>query len=217
MVRIRLDPYGLSSYHQDPLSPDHGQRIVVVGDSRAGSWPKPPTLSSVEFINRGISGQTTAQVLGRFQHHVADLEPDIVLIQAGINDLKAIPLFPDRKKSIINNCKQNLQELVRSSLDAGAVVVVTTIIPPGNPPIQRLPFWSTEVDRALQECNRSVLNLMRKNVIVLDSSAALSDASGRVLQRYQKDFLHLNPAGYEVLNHELTKVLLTNQLVRDGD
>ena len=207
MMKTMLDPFGLSAYDQEAPNPDHGQRFVVVGDSRAGAWPKPQTLSSVEFINRGMSGQTTAQILGRFQRHVADLEPDIVMIQAGINDLKAIPLFPDRKTDIIDDCKQNVAKLVRRSLDAGATVVVTTIIPAGDLPFARLPFWSADVDKAVQECNASILNLQTERVIVLDTSAVVGDGNGRVLKTYQQNFLHLNPAGYAALNQELSRAL----------
>jgi lysophospholipase L1-like esterase len=179
----------------------------MLGDSRASAWPHPPGFDSAEFINRGISGQTTVQVLGRFQQHVADLEPDVVLIQAGINDLKTIPLFPHRKADIIAQCEANIRELTSRSLDAGAKVVVTTIIPAGRVPLLRIPFWSSEVDQAVESCNTSIKTMASDRVKVFDASAIVTGRNGRVRPEYQRNFLHLNRAGYQALNRELASAL----------
>ena len=72
-------------------------------------------------MNRGVFGQTTAQVLGRFDAHAAPLLPRVVVLQVGINDLKAIPLLPHRRDEIVADCKANLREIVRRSTDAGAI------------------------------------------------------------------------------------------------
>lgn len=175
-----LDPFGLLKVSSDPINPTARQRIVMLGDSRASAWPQPPGMDSAEFINRGISGQTTVQVLGRFQQHVADLESDVVLIQAGINNLKTIPLFPDRKAEIIEQCEANIQELTSRSLDTGAKVVVTTIIPAGRVPLLRIPFWPNEVDQALESCNASIITLASDRVMVFDTSAIVTAGNGRV-------------------------------------
>jgi hypothetical protein len=63
------------------------------------------------------------------------------------------------------------------------------------------------VDKAVQECNASILNLQTERVIVLDTSAVVGDGNGRVLKTYQQNFLHLNPAGYAALNQELSRAL----------
>jgi len=65
--------------------------VVFFGDSRAYDWPAPSGLEGLEFVNRGIGNQTTAQVLGRFEAHIAPLHPQVVVLQVGINDLKLIP------------------------------------------------------------------------------------------------------------------------------
>jgi len=202
-----LDPFGLLKGSDDPINPAATHRVVMIGDSRAQAWPPPPGIESAQFINQGISGQTTAQVLGRFQQHVADLEPDVVLIQVGINDLKTIPLFPDRGANIIEQCGSNIQELASRSLDTGAKVIVTTIIPAGRVPLARIPFWPSEVDQAIDSCNTSIEALSSNRVMVFDTSAIVSGRNGRVQPKYQRDFLHLNGAGYQALNRELTSAL----------
>lgn len=204
----RLDPFGLQKWAAPPSDRDRRPRVVVIGDSRAGGWTPPLSPESAQFINRGISGQTTVQVLGRFQQHVADLEPDMVLIQAGINDLKTIPLFPDRKADIIAQCEANIRELTSRSLDAGAKVVVTTIIPAGSRiPLARIPFWPREVDEAVESCNTSIKTLSSDRVKVFDASAIVTGRNGRVRPEYQRNFLHLNRAGYQALNRELASAL----------
>jgi lysophospholipase L1-like esterase len=207
----RLDPFGLQKGSAPPSDRDTRPRVVVIGDSRAGAWKPPLSPESTQFINRGMSGHTTAQALGRFQQHVADLEPDLVLIQAGINDLKAIPLFPDRKTEIIEQCKANIQELVSRSEKTGAKIVVTTIIPAGSRiPLVRIPFWPREVDEAVEACSTGIRTLASDRVVVFDTAPIIvSEPNGRVKPQYQRDFLHLNAEGYAVLNRQLTPLLTT--------
>jgi hypothetical protein len=75
---IRLDPFGLRSYRSDAdalLEQSADRRMVVFfGDSRAADWPA-PMVPGVEFVNRGIGAQTSAQVAGRFAAHIAPLHP----------------------------------------------------------------------------------------------------------------------------------------------
>jgi lysophospholipase L1-like esterase len=204
----RLDPFGLLKTHQSPSDPAATHRVVMIGDSRAGAWPPPPEMESTEFINRGMSGQTTAQTLGRFQQHVADLEPDVVMIQAGINDLKTIALFPDRTAEIIEQCKANIQELASRSVETGANVVVTTIIPAGSRiPLARMPFWPRAVDQGVEACNSGIRAMASDRVVVFDPSPMVIGANGRVQPQFQRNFLHLNSAGYEALNRGLTAEL----------
>jgi lysophospholipase L1-like esterase len=203
----RLDPLGLNSY---PNSAEKIQQPVIVfyGDSRAESWPAPDQIKNATIINRGIGGQTTAQVLGRFQQHVASLKPKIIVIQVGVNDLKAIPLFPEQKETIIRNCETNIGQIVQKSLDTGAKVVVTTIFPLGTLPIERRPFWSDDVPIAINDVNDYIKTLARDRVIVLDSSQVLANSQGIVNPKYSRDFLHINSEGYAALNKAITGILV---------
>lgn len=128
----RLDPLGLNDYPSGMKKTKHPAkvRVVVFGDSRAYQWPEPAGVSQFEFINRGIGAQTSSQIVARFEEHVVSLQPDILLIQMCINDLKTIPLFPHLKLSIISNCKNNIEWSVREARKLGATVILTTVIPP---------------------------------------------------------------------------------------
>lgn len=85
---------------------------------------------------------------------MAPLQPDIVILQVGINDLKTLPLFPERQEEIIANCKTNIQQIVDKSLQADASVILTTIFPLGQLPIERRLFWSEEVALAIDDVNQ---------------------------------------------------------------
>ena len=202
-----LDPLGLSSY---PSSAEQTQQPVIVfyGDSRAETWPAPDQIKNATIINRGIGGQTTAQVLGRFQQHVASLKPKIIVIQVGVNDLKAIPLFPEQKEMIIRNCQTNIGQIVKNSLDTGAKVVVTTIFPLGKLPIDRRPFWSDDVAIAINDVNDYIKTLAGDRVIVFDSSQVLANSQGIVDPKYSQDFLHINSEGYAALNKAIAGILV---------
>ncbi len=180
-------------------------RIMFYGDSRSVGWI-PPTIEGVEFVNRGISGQTTAQVLSRFDLHAAPLAPDLAILQVGINDLKTIPLFPGRRDLTVNNCREGIAELVARFQEIGADVIVTTIFPNSSVPIERKPFWSPAIGEAVEEVNQFIRGMDADGVEVLDAHALLNDRE-EVRRDFAQDTLHLNPAGYHALNRELVPLI----------
>ncbi|MCB0065319.1 MAG: hypothetical protein KDE19_24510 [Caldilineaceae bacterium] len=210
--QTRIDPMGMAVYRTEMASIESKRtetlRVLFYGDSRAYMWPAPSAqLPQIEFVNRGIGGQTTAQILARFDAHASSLQPDLVILQAGINDLKTIPLFPDRRDEIVENCKKNLAAMVQRTTEQGATVMVTTIFPTANPSLVRRPFWSNEVDEAIVEVNAYLATLVGQQILLFDSAAQLAGADGRIRSDYSHDLLHLNDAGYAVLNQALSEQL----------
>lgn len=217
LQRLHLDPLGLSAYPTTyPTStsttlngPDPQETtVVLLGDSRAYSWPL-EIHPSVKVINRGINGQTTGQILGRTQAHLQDINLQVVVIQMGINDLKMIPLFPDQERAIIDNCKNNLLNLIGEVHGLGAIVVVTTLFPLGSVPWERRLVWSDRVDLAIAEVNDFIRSLdSPPDVQVFDAAKLLQQtASPRIQPQYSEDLLHLNAAGYDRLNTDLIPLL----------
>ncbi|MFN8459099.1 MAG: GDSL-type esterase/lipase family protein [Anaerolineae bacterium] len=207
----RLDPLGLNDYPTtiDSITLTHpeNKRVVFFGDSRAASWPA-PDLPGLTFINRGIGAETSAQTLGRFAAHVKPLQPHLLILQIGVNDLKTIPLFPERQETIIANCKSNIQQIVNQAVENGATVIVTTIFPTGPVPLERQPFWSANVDQAIEEVNNFIRSLPGPQVIIFDTYPFLTDQDV-AKNEYYRDTLHLNEAGYEALNRDLARLLTT--------
>ncbi len=204
----RLDPFGLSHYPVNfKKATDKSKiRVVFFGDSRADGWIS-PNINGYEFINRGIHAQTSVQTVERFRYHVNSLQPNIVIIQVGVNDLKTIALFPERRNSIITNCRDNIKRIVDESKNLGAVVILTTIFPVGEAPIQRKPFWSDDIAKTVEEVNAYIATLAEDKVIIFDSFSILANTQGMMLQKYGSDELHLNNQGYEILNKELVGLL----------
>jgi lysophospholipase L1-like esterase len=206
LSRTRLDPLGLSTYSKNLAQNENiaGKPLVVFfGDSRAADWLTPTQVTNVTFINRGIAAQTTAQALGRFPYHVLPLKPKVIVLQIGVNDLKTIPLFPEQKATIVANCKANIRQIVALSVQNGSQVILTTIFPLGQLPLERKPFWSDEVAIAISEVNQFITSLKSDQVKIFDTAKILANREGITDPAYSRDFLHLNENGYNALNQEL--------------
>ncbi len=201
----RLDPIGLSAFESENLPEKSNQRrrVVMIGDSRVEAWPM-PELAGYEFINRGIGSQTSIQVTERFEAHVGPLDPDVVLVQVGINDIKTIGLFPDKATEILNNARENITQLVEQAEQTGATIVLSSILPAGEITLARRPFWSDEIDTAVVEMNAYLRLLAEESekdrVVWFDGYAAIADEQGRMKRAYRKDELHLKKDGYNALN-----------------
>jgi lysophospholipase L1-like esterase len=204
---IRLDPYNLGYFDGEKDKTYAHPLVVFYGDSRVAQWPA-PNVPGLTFANRGIGNHSSAQILGRFDAHLRPLNPDVVVLQLGINDLKGIPVLPERKAQIIANLKANITEVVQRSRAMGARVILTTIFPTANAvPLERRPVWSDEVNVGVREVNEHIRALAGEGVIILDAYVLLSDEQGFVTPEYSQDLLHANARAYEVLNSELVKLL----------
>lgn len=124
---VRLNPLDLDAYQITSSAPSTKPRVVFFGDSRAVRWPVAAAFDRFEVVNRGVEAETSAQAVLRFPAHVLPLHPDVLVIQVGVNDLKTIPLFPERKAEIIATTKENIRYIIKQSTDLGARVVLTTI------------------------------------------------------------------------------------------
>ena len=103
-----LDWPNLNKYKNDNKrirnTPKKDNRVVFIGNSitEGWDWHYPEYFKKKGYINRGISGQTTPQMLVRFRSDVIDLKPDVVVILAGINDI-AENTGPSSVKTITDN------------------------------------------------------------------------------------------------------------------
>ncbi len=200
----RLDPLGLNAYPSVTLTYSQ-PTVVFFGDSRAADWPN-PNVPSFNFLNRGIGAQTSSQVYWRLTDDIQPLSPHILILQVGINDLKTIPLFPLQKKEIIANCRQNITKIISQAVTAKTIVILTTIFPVDNAPLERELFWSPEVAQAIIEVNDDLKTLRHDQVIIFDAYAILVK-DGLIRPEYAEDLLHLNANGYAALNRGLQPIL----------
>ena len=200
---VRLDPVGLRVYAADRAHPPAGHPLLVFfGDSRAYMWGA-PTVPGFTIANRGIPWQTTAQILGRADADVLALHPDLVVLEAGVNDLKVIAEAPERRAEIVSECETNIARIVDACRRAGATVVIASVFELGDISLVKRPFWSDDVAVAIREVNAFLATLARDRVVVLDTNAALDDGHGEIRRAYQLDYLHIDAEGYAALNQKL--------------
>lgn len=203
---VRLDPLQLTVYPDSPAKKPELQRIVFFGDSRALSWPA-PELQAAEFLNRGIGDQTSEQIRLRYPEHLQPLTADVVILQLGVNDLKTIPLFPEKRATLVEQLKRNLQWIVQQVRKDGSRVIITSIFPLGKVPLERRWLWSEEVAPAIREVNEFIASLAGEGVQVLDAFSVLQGDTDLIQASYSRDLLHLNTQGYAALNTALRPLL----------
>jgi lysophospholipase L1-like esterase len=208
---LRLDPVGSPGLDwTDGITTKEARpspaRIILFGDSRIALWNPMPSIEDGIILNCGVSSQTTSQMLLRLEQDVLELNPDIVVIQAGVNDLKTIGVLPERTDQIVDLCCRNLESIIRKVCDNGIHAVVLTVFQPASAELIRKPVWSEQIYSAVSEVNSRIKALPYSPVTVIDCDPILSK-DGRINPKYAYDTLHLNSAGYGMLNGVVQPVL----------
>jgi len=182
--------------------------VVFVGDSRIEQWEPPPAPDGCQVVNRGAGGETTTQVLLRLERDVVRLDPAVVVVQAGINDLKGIGVLPERAEEIITTCTQNLRTIVARLRERGVRVVVLTVLPVGPIDLARRPLWSDATLAGVSRVNDAIRGMKAPGITVVDCDPLMA-VDGRMNPAYARDAFHLTRDGYQALNGTVTPVLET--------
>ena len=201
-----LDWPNLSQYQDenrlDGLPEKGKQRVVFMGDSITEEWSNlyPGYFDTKGYINRGIGGQTTPQMLIRFKPDVIDLEPDIVVILAGANDI-AGNTGPSNVKMITDNIF-SMAELARAHQ---IKVVLSSILPVFEYE------WAKEI-KDVPATIDSVNNKLKKYVndhglVYLDYFSLMVDQRRGLNKDYTYDGVHPNQDGYILMSSLAEKVL----------
>jgi lysophospholipase L1-like esterase len=182
------------------------ERIVFMGDSITEFW----SIINVEYftgkpyVNRGISGQTTPQMLVRFRADVIALKPAAVVILAGINDIAG-----NTGPATLDMIKNNIFSMVELAKANQIKVILCSVLPafdfhwkPNQNPAEKI--------IALNELLKNYA--FAKGIIYLDYYSAMVDERKGLLASYSNDGVHPNKAGYQVMaplaEEAITKVLL---------
>jgi lysophospholipase L1-like esterase len=213
LYQISLNPLALTKFDNQKIPSTELPRVVFFGDSRANDWQFPQN-QNFQYINRGISGQTSAQILARFADHVAPLKPQVIVLQLGVNDLRMLPSNPQTRVDLVNNCQSNIAQIIKKATQINATVVLTTLFPlgSGHIPLKYRPFWAN-LDEMKQEIIRvnQYLKSLDNQVIILDAYTYLETEDPNKV-KYYEDLLHLNRRGYQLLNQKLEKILMEIQV-----
>ncbi|MEG2803677.1 SGNH/GDSL hydrolase family protein [Stenotrophomonas sp.] len=174
-----------------PAAPAGQPRVVFYGDSITEIWSRSGNggfLADKGYLNRGISGQTTAQMLVRFPQDVIALRPAVVVILAGTNDI-AGNTGPATQAMI----EDNLHAMVDLARAHGIAVVLASVLPvseyPWQPGVQPAPKV-----RALNAALRRYAQA--EKLVYLDYHAALANADGGLDAALAADGVHPTAAGY---------------------
>jgi lysophospholipase L1-like esterase len=199
-IAVFTDDYGQLARYRDGNAklrpPAAGEnRVVFFGDSITDIWKLADSFPGKPYLNRGIGGQTTPQMLVRFRQDVIDLEPKVVLILAGTNDI-AGNTGPMRNQDIEANYT-SFAELAR----AHAIrVVYSSVLPVHNYTERSKDFFAQRPMSRILQLNTWLKDYCAKNKIVyLDYFSALVDDKGLLKKDLADDGLHPNDAGYKIM------------------
>ncbi len=200
LIPMFMNDYGdLNRYHDADLAlaapAPNQQRVVFFGDSITDIWNLDQSFPGKHYINRGISGQTTPQMIVRFRQDVVDLHPAVVVILAGTNDL-AGNTGPEFVAQIEGNYA-SMAEIARAN---GIRVIFSSVTPING----SRPDWT---NYALLRSPRKILELndwLRRycaehGLFYLDYYSAMVDSQGRMRSDLTNDGLHPNAAGFAVM------------------
>jgi lysophospholipase L1-like esterase len=175
--------------------------IVLFGDSRISQWRPTLSVDGYKVVNRGISGETTAQMIQRFDADVLQLQPAAVVIEAGINDLVAAGLSAEEGDSIRAHTVAHLTKMVKQAKAANVRVILFTIMPPSDPSLLRRLVWSNRIPEHVAHANRDLAGLHDPpRVRIVDMAQVLQSAPGKWRPGMSADTLHFTPAAYRALN-----------------
>ncbi len=169
------------------------RRVVFYGDSITEGWGAngAPFFPGKPYVNRGISGQTTAQMLLRFRQDVIELDPAAVVILAGTNDLAGNTGY-----ATLAMIEDNLRSMTELAQAHDIRVVLSSVLPVADYPWRPGVRPAAKV-RALNAWLRDYAQA--RGVTYLDYHAAMSNAEGGLDARLAADGVHPTPAGYAVM------------------
>ena len=185
-----LTRYGSENSEIGPPRPGD-TRVVFFGDDATEGWRGPGFFPGKSYLNRGIRGQNSAQMLVRFRQDVIGLKPRVVIIHAGTNDLARI-FGPGTRGTFADNV-MSMAELAKAN---GIAVVLASLLPVcdcfSEQTARRSPIRLGDFNEWLKEYAAS------SGVVYLDYFSALAEA-GSFKQALTADGLVPNAAGYKVM------------------
>nr|WP_315196980.1 SGNH/GDSL hydrolase family protein [uncultured Flavobacterium sp.] len=185
------------------LTPDSDEkRIVFFGDSIIAGWKTIDSefFANKKYINRGINGQTTSQMLIRFRPDVIELTPETVVILAGTNDI-AGNTGPTTLETILGNLT-SMCELAKVN---NIKPVLCSVLPAFDYPWRR----GMQPAEKIEVLNAMILQYATANDIAyLDFYSAMADGQKGLKSIYSEDGVHPNKEGYLVMKSIIESAVL---------
>lgn len=168
-------------------------RVVFMGNSITEGWinSHPTFFSSHPYVNRGISGQTTPQMLIRFRQDVIALKPHVVVILAGTNDIAG-----NTGPSTLGMILDNISSMAELAAANGIKPIICSVLPAfdypwrkGMQPNVKIPQLNTMLKAYAQ----------KKHFVYVDYFAAMARPDNGMIEEYTTDGVHCTSKGYDVM------------------
>ena len=199
-IAIFTDDFGQLAHYRDanaalkPPAPREN-RVVFFGDSITEMWKFEEYFPGKPYLNRGVGGQTTPQMLVRFRQDVIDLHAKVVIIMAGTNDI-AGNTGPMRLEDIEANYT-SLAELARANHVA---VIFASVLPVHNYTPKSQDFFAQRPPEKIRALNRWLKDYCAANrLFYIDYFSAMVGDKGLLPRELAEDGLHPNAAGYKIM------------------
>lgn len=189
----------------DLISKNQNNKIVFMGDSITEGWTQmnPLFLLNKNYINRGISGQTTPQMLIRFKPDVIDLNPNAVIILAGTNDIAG-----NTGLSSIKMITDNIFSMSDLALKNNIKVAISSILP-----VFKYPWNENIIDpfKTIITINDILKKYaLNNNLFYIDYYSSLVDSRPGLKSKYTTDEVHLNKEGYMIISEIVKNFIFQN-------
>lgn len=211
-ISIYTDDFGqLGRYRAEDasLAPPaaNENRVVFLGDSITDYWKLADYFPGKPYINRGVDGQSTPEMLVRFRQDVIDLHPKVLVVLAGTNDVAGVT-GPTRNEDIEANYA-SMAELARVH---NIRVVFASLLPVYNYTPESKESFALRPRERILALNTWLKDYCAKNQLVyLDYFSAVVDRQGMFKRELSDDGLHPNGAGYKLMA-PLAEKAITNAL-----
>jgi lysophospholipase L1-like esterase len=177
------------------------RRVVFMGNSITAAWGsvRPEFFNGKNYINRGISGQTTPQMLVRFRADVINLNPSVVVILGGINDIAG-----NTGPSSLEMIQDNIASMSELASTNGIKVILCSVLPAYDFP------WRPGLEPAGQviRLNEWIKTYAEDNGhYYVDFFSSMVDNRNGLKSEYTYDEVHPTEAGYIVMEQLLEKSL----------
>src|SRR5688500_11060685 len=174
---------------------------VMMGDSITSEWfrLRPEFFEGKQYINKGISGQTSAEMVARFHTDVIALRPKKVVILAGTNDIAQ-----NQGPVPISTVFENIRTMAESARANGIEVILCSVLPSYDYP------WrpGLEPNKKIPELNGMIEEYAKKNNIsYIDYFSAMKDERNGLRKELGRDGVHPVVAGYKVMERILEAVI----------
>lgn len=174
-------------------------RVVFIGDSITDSWKLAEYFPGRTFVNRGISGQTTPQMLIRFRPDVIDLKPKVVVILAGTNDISG-----NTGPMTLDAIENNIRSMAELAVAHKIRVVLASVLPISD---YNKNNQGNQIVRSVARPPEKILALNKwmkeyaaaNKLTYLDYFSATADDKGFLRADIANDGLHPNAEGYKIM------------------